>query len=87
MQTPTALSLFHLMFDEARRSQPPSRERLCLLLGLSVESLESALVSLERVGLVDASRARLTMHGLTIAAATRPVSERAAGRRAHRLAA
>jgi Mn-dependent DtxR family transcriptional regulator len=71
MQNPLSLSLFHLMFDEARRSQPPSRDRLGLLLGVSLESIDAALVSLERRGLVDARRARLTMSGLAIAAATR----------------
>ena len=50
MQKPTALSLFHLMFDEARRTQPPSRERLSLLLGVSLETIQTALVSLEGAG-------------------------------------
>ena len=80
MQTPTALSLFHLMFDEARRTQPPSRDRLSLLLGVSLETLQTALMSLETAGLVDASRARLTMTGLAVAAAARPANARRRGR-------
>jgi hypothetical protein len=80
MQNATALSLFHLMFDEARRTQPPSRERLSLLLGVSLETIQMALVSLEGAGLVDASRARLTMTGLAVAAAARPASARRSSR-------
>jgi hypothetical protein len=86
MQNATALSLFHLMFDEARRTQPPSRERLSLLLGVSLETIQMALLSLQGAGLVDASRARLTMVGLAIAAAARPAVARRQGRAAKRIA-
>ncbi|HEX7668217.1 MAG TPA: hypothetical protein VF395_01470 [Polyangiaceae bacterium] len=86
MQNPTALSLFHLMFDEARRTRPPSRERLSLLLGVSLETIQTALVSLQGAGLVDATRARLTMAGLAIAAAVHPAVSRRPGRSAKRVA-
>jgi hypothetical protein len=72
MQTTFALRVFHLMFDEARRSLPPSRERLALLLRAPREVVDMALLRLERAGLADAGRARLTLPGLAVAAATRP---------------
>ena len=71
MQKPFALRLFRLMFEEAHRARPPSRDRLGALLLAPPSAVDAALESLERAGLVNAERARLTMTGLAVAAATR----------------
>jgi DNA-binding transcriptional regulator YhcF (GntR family) len=77
MQKNLKLSVLGLMLEETKRSVPPSRERLAILLGVSLETVATALVELEKEGLVDASRARFTMIGLVFASAMRPAASRA----------
>jgi hypothetical protein len=77
MQKAFALHVFGLMFDEAQRSFPPSRERLALLLNAPREAVDAALFILERAGLANAKTARLTFSGLAVAAATRASTSRA----------
>ncbi|MEM1414863.1 MAG: hypothetical protein AAGH15_08180 [Myxococcota bacterium] len=54
--------------------KPRSVAELALGQGVSVVAAGDALVSLERRGLVDAERLRLTMHGLAAASALRAAS-------------
>jgi DNA-binding transcriptional MocR family regulator len=70
MQNTFALRLLRALFVEARRSRPPGKGRLALLLRASIDDVEAALVQLERRGLVDARRARLTFAGLAVASGT-----------------
>jgi DNA-binding transcriptional regulator YhcF (GntR family) len=76
MQKNLKLSVLGLMLEETKRALPPSRERLAILLGLSLETVDDALVELEREGIVDARRARFTMIGLAFASAMRPAARR-----------
>jgi hypothetical protein len=57
----------HAMFVLARSGQPATITRLRRWTGDSALRTAQALLSLERAGLVDASRARLTMAGLAVA--------------------
>jgi Mn-dependent DtxR family transcriptional regulator len=75
MQNSFSLSVLHLMYDEARKTLPPSRGRIAKLLGASVGDVDEALAVLERAGLVDARRATLTFPGLAVAAASRASSQ------------
>jgi len=70
MQNTFALAVLHAMYTHARASRPPALARLCTLLGASRIDVVRALASLDRQGLADARRARLTLHGLAVAAAT-----------------
>jgi hypothetical protein len=78
MQNELNLRVLRLMFGEAQRSLPPSRDKMASLLGVSRDAIDRALFGLERAGLADAERARLTMMGLGFAAATRRPRSRAA---------
>lgn len=75
MQNSFSLGVLHLMYDEARKSLPPSRARIAKLLGASVGDVDEALEVLDRAGLVDARRARLTFPGLAVAAASRAAGQ------------
>ena len=68
MQNKVAIHALRLMFEEAKHTVPPSRERLQTLLRIDRTTLERALLDLERAGLVNARCARLTLPGLAVAA-------------------
>jgi DNA-binding FadR family transcriptional regulator len=65
------------MFQEAHASRPPSLLRLAMLLGVPRDDVQDALDVLEKQGLVDARRARLTFIGLAVAASTRAAAGKA----------
>jgi Mn-dependent DtxR family transcriptional regulator len=72
MQNKFEFTVLRAMFDEAKCALPPNPDRLAELLGVSRETVDGALRALDRAGLADAGRARLTMVGLAFAAAMRP---------------
>jgi len=59
------------MFEQAQASSPPGLLRLSRLLSEDPETIERALLQLEKQGFVDAARARLTFSGLTVAVSAR----------------
>jgi hypothetical protein len=68
MQNTFSKSLLRVMFAEARRSKPPSRHQLAVLLGAPLSSIDEALGELEGAGLADSRRCCLTVMGLMMAA-------------------
>ncbi|MGD8859313.1 MAG: hypothetical protein PVI30_04825 [Myxococcales bacterium] len=62
--------ILHALFQLCRDNQPVSAASLAELAGTTATAAGRALVAMERAGLVDASRARLTMLGLARAVAT-----------------
>lgn len=70
------------LFDLAQGDDPARADNLAGRIGATPTAVAEALLHLERRGLVDAGRARLTMRGLAAAAALRTHA-----RRAHQLLA
>lgn len=67
MLSRTQLSVLHLMMQLARRDCPADLSVIADELLMSCAEIDTLLVELERMGLVDSDRVRLTMAGLTIA--------------------
>jgi Mn-dependent DtxR family transcriptional regulator len=63
------LSVLFALHDLARADVPAHAGEIGLRLGLSATRVGEGLVHLERRGLADAARVRLTMQGLVIARA------------------
>jgi len=63
----TLASLVLAVFDLVRLGLAADAERLAGRLGIETVRVERALAELERRGLADASRARLTLAGLALA--------------------
>ncbi len=63
----TLASLVLAVFDLVRLGLPADAERLAGRLGIETVRVERALVELERRGLADAGRARLSLAGLALA--------------------
>jgi hypothetical protein len=74
MQKTFALRVLITMFEEAQAGRPPGGTRLAALLEADVVDVEAALARLDRDGLVDAARVRLTFSGLAVAVAARASS-------------
>ncbi len=64
---PSLASLVVALFDLARLGLAADVERLAGRLGIEPSRIERALAELERRGLADARRARLTLAGLALA--------------------
>jgi hypothetical protein len=71
MQNTLLVQVLVTMLDQAQLVRPPGRTRLAKLLGRDLCEIDSALSQLDREGLVDAARVRLTFPGLTVAASAR----------------
>lgn len=67
-KSPTLSSLVIALFDLARLGRTNDAELVAGRLGIEVHRVERGLAELERRGLADASRCRLTMAGLALAA-------------------
>ncbi len=65
---PTLASLVIALLDLARLGLPADLERLAGRLGIDVERTRKGLAHLDRHGLADARRVRLTLAGLAVAA-------------------
>jgi hypothetical protein len=65
--TPITQQTLYALFCLSRDTRHISASSLAAALGLTATRTAAALVELERAGLVDASRARLTMLGLATA--------------------
>jgi len=65
---PTLASLVIALLDLARLGLPADPERLAGRLGIDVERTQKGLAQLDRHGLADARRVRLTLAGLAVAA-------------------
>jgi DNA-binding MarR family transcriptional regulator len=63
----TLASLVLAVFDLVRLGLPADPDRLAGRLGIEISRVERALAELERRGLADAGRARLTLAGLALA--------------------
>ncbi len=63
------LAVLFALLDLARADVPAHAGEIALRLGLSATRVGESLVHLERRGLADAERARLTMRGLAVAQA------------------
>lgn len=63
----TSLSVLLALFDLARLNRPAHVHCVAGRLGLGVEETRTILLALERRGLVDATRVRLTLSGLAAA--------------------
>jgi Mn-dependent DtxR family transcriptional regulator len=64
------LVLFH-MYTLAQQTEPASVGRLAGDLGLGRHAVAQALLALDRAGLVDCARVRLTLTGLAFAVSAR----------------
>jgi hypothetical protein len=64
------LRVLHSLFHLSRANRPTDASALAEAAGVSATRAGAALCTLERLGLVDATRARLTMLGLARATAT-----------------
>lgn len=62
-----ALRLLHALYELAENDVGASPERLCRRLELPLRQVERLLSALDRQGLVDRERCRLTMKGLVLA--------------------
>ena len=65
------LVLQHL-YALAQHTQPASIGRIAADLDLERQTVARALLALDRAGLVDCARVRLTLPGLVVAASSRP---------------
>ena len=65
---PTLASLVIALLDLARLGLPADLDRLAGRLGIDVERTRAGLMQLDRHGLADARRVRLTLSGLAVAA-------------------
>ena len=63
------LATVRCLFDMAREDRPAELGRLASRLALSCRQTDAILHELERAGLADAERVRLTMPGLAVAVA------------------
>jgi Mn-dependent DtxR family transcriptional regulator len=70
------------LFDLARDGQPAHMGNLADRIGISRKDTVQALVALEKRGLCEACRARLTMKGLVVVASLRKAPKRAQKSRA-----
>ena len=66
--TPITQQTLYVLFCLSRDTRHISAASIAAVLGITPTQAAAALVELERAGLVDASRARLTMIGLATAA-------------------
>lgn len=64
------MQALHVLYRLARRDRPAELATLAAALGLRCAEADRLLTELERAGLVDADRVRLTMAGLAVAVAT-----------------
>jgi Mn-dependent DtxR family transcriptional regulator len=78
-----AVRVLRLLYLLAREDVPADRAIVAQQLGLGDDDVETALADLERAGLADATRARLTLEGLTLALLSPAVDRQ----RAHAVAA
>lgn len=69
------------LFDLAREGHPAHMGNLADRIGVSRKEAVQALIALEKRGLCEAARARLTMKGLVVVASLKKAPKRA--RRAH----
>ena len=74
MLNPTQQSALRLMFKMASEDCPADLQLLSGALRLACVEVDSLLSELERAGLVDAERVRLTLPGLAVAASLPAVS-------------
>jgi DNA-binding IclR family transcriptional regulator len=65
-----AVQLLGLLYNAASRGQRPTLVRLSTSLGIDEPTTRHLLHSLDQAGLVDRTRLRLTLAGLTVAVAT-----------------
>lgn len=63
------LAALQVLFQLARADQPATARRMASALGVSAVEACRLLLELERLGLADAGRVRLTLVGLTMAVA------------------
>ena len=68
MTRPTLQDTLIALFDLGRLDRPATADSLAEVLGASALRVAETLLELERRGLVDAGRCRLTMIGLAVAA-------------------
>jgi hypothetical protein len=68
MTDPVSRNILHALFCLSRDTRHISATTLAAVAGITPTRAGQALLALERAGLVDASRARLTMRGLVAAA-------------------
>lgn len=68
MTDPTLQTILHALFVLSRDTRHISATTLAAVAGVTPTRAGQALLALERAGLVDASRVRLTMRGLVAAA-------------------
>lgn len=78
MQIRPQLSLLQAIFFLSSKTLPITRARLAQRLRLGSEQLDWQLMALDRAGLIDEIRLRLTLPGLAVAVAMRRTSKRAA---------
>jgi predicted ArsR family transcriptional regulator len=71
MNTTNPSRVLLALFDLARGDRPATVDRLAARLALSADAVRAGLAALERAGLADAMRVRLTLPGLAWAAAAR----------------
>lgn len=64
----TSSAVLLALFDLTRLGRAADADRLAGRLGLDREGIVEALAALDRAGLVDAGRVRMTMAGLALAA-------------------
>jgi Mn-dependent DtxR family transcriptional regulator len=69
MSTTTLRPVLLALFDLARGDRPATADRVARAAGVSPDAARAALRTLERAGLADAMRVRLTFAGLAVAAA------------------
>ncbi len=69
MSQDTILSVLFTLLELARADVPAHAGEIAQRLGLTAVRVGEVLVHLERRGLADAARVRLTMHGLAVATA------------------
>ena len=69
MHTPIAAKVLETIHELQCRDRAPNAGSIARALAVRPTQVGEALLHLERLGLVDASRARLTMRGLALAAA------------------
>ncbi len=69
MNDDIAIQVLATMYDQQQRDQRPDAGSIARDLGVRATRVAEAILHLERRGLVDAGRARLTMTGLAAAAA------------------
>ena len=78
----TQLQVLHTLYELARDDHPADLALVAEALGVSCVRADAILAELERAGLVDGDRVRLTMTGLVVAvSASRARRRGALGRR------